>query len=197
LIVLEGGDASGKSTQAAILASSLAAVLTREPGGTSTGERIRALVLDPTLADLDPRAETLLLLASRAQHVAEVIGPALAAGRDVVCERFSASTLAYQGFGRGLDPADLVRLSSWSTVGIEPDRVVLLQVDAASAQARRASRSAPDRVEGEAADFFARVEEGYRALAAADPVRWRVVDGSGSIDEVAARVATAVADLET
>jgi dTMP kinase len=169
----------------------LGAVLTREPGGTATGERIRALLLDPDLPPLARRAETLLLLAARAQHVAEVIGPALEAGRDVVCDRFSGSTLAYQGYGRGLDPAELGRLSAWATNGIEPDRVILLQVDPSLAQARRAGGPPPDRMEGEGAGFFERVQAGFAALAAADPVRWRVVDGSGPIDEVARRIAAA------
>jgi dTMP kinase len=172
----------------------LGAVLTREPGGTFAGERIRALLLDPGLLGLSHRAETLLLLAARAEHVAEVIGPALEAGRDVVCDRFSGSTLAYQGYGRGLDPAELGRLSAWASSGIEPDRVILLQVSPSLALARRAERQLPyDRMEGEAADFFTRVETGYLALAAADPLRWRPVDGSGTIDEVAERVAEAAA----
>jgi dTMP kinase len=174
------------------LATTLGALLTREPGGTATGERIRALLLDPALPALDRRAETLLLLAARAQHVAEVLAPALAAGRDVVCDRFSGSTIAYQGYGRGLDPAELTRLSAWASAGIDPDRVVLLQTSAAVAADRLARRAGGiDRVEGEDAGFFNRVDEGYAALAAADPVHWRIVDATGSVDEVAARVADA------
>lgn len=136
----------------------------------------------------------LLLLAARAQHVSEVIAPALEAGRDVVCDRFAASTVAYQGYGRGLDPARLVDLSSWASAGVEPDRVVLLQVAPTVAAARRAARGGDDRMEGEGAEFFSRVEQGFAALAEADPVRWRVIDGSGSIDHVAALVQAAVAD---
>jgi dTMP kinase len=174
------------------LAATLAAVLTREPGGTATGERIRALLLDPALPPLDRRAETLLLLAARAQHVAEVVAPALDAGQDVVCDRFSGSTIAYQGYGRGLEPATLARLSAWASAGIEPDRVVLLRTSASVAAARLAERSGgPDRLEGEGVAFFRRVDEGYLALAQADPDRWRVVDGEGTADEVAARVAQA------
>jgi dTMP kinase len=191
LIVLEGGEASGKSTQAAILASETGALLTREPGGTATGEHIRALLLDPTLPAVSARSETLLLLAARAQHVAEVIAPALEAGRHVVCDRFSGSTVAYQGYGRGLDPVELADLSMWASSGIAPDRVVLLRVEASVATARRASRGGEDRMEGEGSAFFSRVEAGYAALASADPGRWRIVDGSGSIEEVAARVAEA------
>ena len=192
LIVLEGGEATGKSTQAALLAERLGAVLTREPGGTATGERIRALLLDPTLAELDPRAETLLLLAARAQHVSEVIRPALEADRDVVCDRYAGSTLAYQGWGRGLAPAELAELTAWATVGVHPDVVVLLTVASGVTARRMVRRGGADRMEGEGAEFFRRVDEGFAALAAADPQTWRVVDGDGSVAEVAARVATAV-----
>jgi dTMP kinase len=167
-------------------------VLTREPGGTATGERLRAIILDPALPALDRRTETLLLLAARAQHVAEVVAPALASGRHVVCDRFSGSTIAYQGYGRGLDPAELTLLSAWASAGIEPDRVVLLRASAAVAAARLARRSVDrDRLEAEGDDFFHRVDEGYAALAAADPIRWRVVDATGTVEEVAARVAEA------
>jgi dTMP kinase len=163
-------------------------LLTREPGGTATGERIRELVLDPAAVGLSARTEVLLMLAARAQHVTEVIGPALSGGQDVVCDRFSASTVAYQGYGRGLDPGDLARLSEWATDGLQPDRVVLLRVDQETARARMADRGGRDRLEVEEAAFFTRVEQGFDALAASDPVRWRVVDGSGQIDEVAASV---------
>jgi dTMP kinase len=190
-IVLEGGEASGKSTQAARLAATLDGVLTREPGGTATGERLRALILDPALPAPAVRAETLLLLAARAQHVAEVIEPALAAGRTVVCDRFAGSTVAYQGYGRGLDPAEIQRLSDWASDGLNPDRVILLEVPSAVAGHRLGTRGTTDRMEGEGAGFFALVAAGYRALAEADPLRWRVVDGDGTIDEVAARVAEA------
>jgi dTMP kinase len=194
LIVFEGGEGTGKSTQAAILAGRLDAVLTREPGGTSTGEQVRSLLLDPSLPALDARAEALLLLAARAQHVAEVVRPALLAGRDVVCDRYSGSTLAYQGWGRGLDLDELRTLSDWATGGVDADVVVLLTVDPGVAAQRLGRRGGPDRMEGEGADFFARVDEGFAALAAADPDRWRVVDGTGSRAEVAARVAVVVTE---
>ncbi len=192
-IVVEGSEATGKSTQAALLAERLGAVLTREPGGTATGEQIRTLLLDPTLPALDPRAETLLLLAARAQHVAEVISPALRAGRDVVCDRFSGSTIAYQGWGRGLAPAELTELTFWAAAGVQPDRVVLLTVASEVAAARLRLRGRADRMEGEGLDFFCRVNEGFAAQAAADPLRWRVVEGNGSVGEVAQRVAAAAA----
>jgi dTMP kinase len=133
------------------------------------------------------------LLAARAQHVAEVIAPALQAGRDVVCDRFTGSTVAYQGYGRGLDPAEVTCLSRWACAGIEPDRVVLLQITAPEAAERLARRTGElDRMEGQGAAFFAKVGEGYAAQAAADPLHWRVVDGEGSEDEVATRVLQAV-----
>lgn len=189
LIAFEGGEACGKSTQAALLAARLGAVLTREPGGTGVGERVRAILLDRDAGDLGPRAEALLLAAARAQHVAEVIGPALAAGRHVVTDRFSHSSLAYQGHGRGLPLEEVRALSEWATGGLWPDVVVLLDLPAHEAEARRGR---PDRFEAEGGDFHRRVEEGFRALAADDPGRWRVVDGSGTVEEVAARVWEAV-----
>ena len=134
------------------------------------------------------------MLAARAQHVEEVIRPSLAAGRDVVCDRFSGSTIAYQGYGRGLDPAELASLSSWAAGGLEPDLVLLLRVDAPTARVRaggRRSMAGPDRIESEPAAFFDRIDAGFTALAAAAPARWRVIDGSGSVDEVAERVAAA------
>lgn len=194
MIVLEGNEATGKSTQAALLAETLGAVLTREPGGTDLGERLRGLLLDPDLQPPIARAEALLMLAARAQHVGEVIIPALEQGRWVVCDRYSASTLVYQGYGRGLEPDDLATMSTWAAMGVEPDRIVLLTVDRATARARRAS-SLPDRFEQEHDDFYDRVDAGYAALAKADTAHWRVVDATGTVDEVAARVAEAVADL--
>ena len=190
LIAFEGGEGTGKSTQAAVLAAALGAVLTHEPGGTEAGRRIRAIVLDPGLAGLDVRAEALLLLADRAQHVTEVVRPALERGVDVVTDRFAGSTLAYQGWGRGLDVGDLDRLSAWAAGGVEPDLVVLLDV-APKVAAARLDRP-PDRMELAGDGFHRRVGDGYRALAAASPSRWIVVDGSGSVDDVAARVRAAV-----
>jgi len=190
-VALEGGEASGKSTQAAALATRLGAVLTREPGGTSIGGHIRALVLDPANATLDARAEALLLAADRAQHVVEVVEPALGAGRHVVSDRFSGSTLAYQGHGQGLDLDQLAWLSGWASGGLEPDVVVLLDVDLPVVVGRQRGQ-ALDRLESISADFHERVRAGYRSLAAADAQRWAVVDGSAPPEEVAARVWDAV-----
>jgi dTMP kinase len=157
------------------------------------GERIRSLVLDPRMAGVDARTEALLMAAARAQHVAEVIEPALIAGRDVVTDRFTASSLAYQGFARGLGTEAVAALSDFATGGLVPDLYVLLDVPEAEARGRReVAGAAVDRMEAEAADFHLRVAEGFRALAADDPARWAVVDGCGRPDEVEERVWSAV-----
>ena len=174
-----------------MLAARLGAVLTREPGGTAWGRRIRSLVLDAEVGTpLDARAEALLMAADRAQHVAEVIRPALERGVDVVSDRFTGSTLAYQGFARGLAVPELARLCTWATGGLEPDVVILLDVPAGVAAGRMKPEA--DRMEAAGSGFHQRVAEGYRALAAADPVRWRVIDGSGSVEEVEALVTAAL-----
>lgn len=192
LIAFEGGEACGKTTQAALLAERLDGVLTREPGGTAMGERVRDLLLDTSSGTIDPRSEALLIAAARAQHVAEVVAPALASGRIVVTDRYSHSSLAYQGYGRGLPLDDVRGLSDWATDRLWPDAVILLDLPPEVAEARRGH---PDRFESEGRAFHRRVEEGFRALAVEDPTCWRVVDGSGSVDEVAARVWASVAGL--
>ncbi len=191
-IVFEGGEACGKSTQAALLASRLDALLTREPGGTDLGERLRALLLDPATGDLDARTELLLMAAARAEHVARVIAPALASGRDVVCDRFSGSSIAYQAHGRGLDPTEVERISGWATAGTTPDLTVLLEVDDATRAARLGG--ARDRLEAAGDAFHARVADGFRTLAAADPQGWIVLDGDAPVDAIADAVAAAVRD---
>jgi len=186
LIALEGGEAAGKSTQAALLAERLGAVLTREPGGTELGRAVRALVLDPVDAPPGARTEALLLAADRAEHVAEVVRPALSGGRHVVTDRYVESSLAYQGFGRGLDLEEVRSVSAFATGGLTADVVVVLDVPPGSAAGRR--DRAPDRLEAEDGAFHGRVRDGFLALAAAEPDRIVVVDGVGSIEEVAARV---------
>lgn len=191
-VVFEGGEACGKSTQARLLAARLDATLTFEPGATPVGARLREILLDPATGDLDPRAEALLMAADRAHHVATVIRPALDAGRNVVSDRFVGSSLAYQGYGRDLGVDAVAALSTFATGGVAPDLVVLLEVPEAVAAGRLAALGRPDRLEAAGDAFHARVAAGYRALAAADPAGWVVVDGAGSIDEVAARVVVAV-----
>jgi dTMP kinase len=191
-IAFEGGEGCGKSTQAARLAGALDAVLTREPGGTSLGEQLRALLLSPETGDVEPRAEALLMAADRAQHVATVVRPALQSGRHVVTDRFAGSSLAYQGYGRGLPLDEVAQLSRWATDGIWPDLVVFLDVPAEVAASRLGGEL--DRFEQAGGGFHYRVSQGFRELAAGEPERWVVIDGSGSIDDVAAAVRIAVAE---
>lgn len=191
-VVFEGGEASGKSTQARLLAERWGADLTFEPGDTEVGARLREILLDPATGNLDPRAEALLMAADRAHHVATRILPALNRGRDVVCDRYVGSSIAYQGYGRGLGAEEVAHLSDFATHGLQPDLVVLLQVPHAVAVSRLAMAGAPDRLEAAGDEFHARVAHGYAALAAGAPDRWVVIDGSGSVGEVHARVQAAV-----
>jgi dTMP kinase len=170
----------------------MGAILTREPGGTAVGELIRRLLLDPVVGQIDPKTEALLVAAARAQHVAQVIEPALASGKDVVSDRYSGSSLAYQGYGRGLPIDEVRRVSDWATGGLAPDLVILLDVSECEAADRmRATGADPDRLEAEGVEFHRRVAEGFRALASSEQ-GWIVVDGDGPVDEVARRVAVAV-----
>jgi dTMP kinase len=191
LIALEGIDGCGKSTQARRLAGALGAELTYEPGATALGRALRRLLLDTTDPVPVDRAEALLMAADRAQHVEEVVRPALDAGRWVVTDRFSGSTLAYQGAGRGLGVEDLAPVVGWAAGGVVADLSVLLDVDPAVARGRLAAGE-PDRLERLDPVFFDRVRGGYLALAADDPVHWAVVDGAPPPDEVDALVRAAV-----
>jgi dTMP kinase len=190
-IVFEGGEGSGKSTHAARLAQRRDALLTREPGGTALGERLRAILLDGESGALDARAELLLMLAARAEHCAERIVPTLESGRDVVCDRFAGSTLAYQGYGRGLPLAEVRAGCALAAAGLEPDLTILLDVPLAVA-ARRRERPA-DLIESAGKDFHERVHAGFATLAGEDP-RWVVVDADDVFEVVAARVERAVAE---
>jgi dTMP kinase len=198
-ITLEGGEGSGKSTQLDLLASRLSHAglrvrVLREPGGTAVGEMVRTLLLDPDHTGLDAVAELLLYEASRAQLVAEVIEPALAAGEVVLCDRFYDSTTAYQGFARDL-PLDVVRrLNAVATGGLAPDRTVVLDVDPALGIAR-ATRGGADRLEAEGLAFHRRVREGFLSIAAEEPRRVRVVDASGEVEAISREIAAALADL--
>ncbi|WP_373694919.1 dTMP kinase [Kineococcus terrestris] len=203
-VALEGGDGSGKSTQVRLLAEHLAGtgrevVVTREPGGTELGREVRALVLAaPGGPALDPRAEALLFAADRAQHVAQVVRPALARGAVVVTDRYVDSSLAYQGAGRALAVDEVERLSAWATAGLLPDLTVVLDVDPATAAARRGrdtSRAGEDRLEAESRAFHARVREQFLLLARRDPARYLVLDATAPADVVAARVRGRVAEL--
>ena len=193
-IVFEGGEGAGKTTQIEALVSWLEArgtlvVMTREPGGTRIGEHIREVLLDPSSSEMDERTEALLYAADRAQHVAEVIRPALTAGKTVVSDRFLDSSLAYQGLARGLGLEEIYRISEWATGGLLPDLVLYLQVEPDKGL-QRVDRDL-DRIERAGSDFHDRVAEAYADLAARFPRRFVVIDASRSQGEVHAAVIAA------
>lgn len=198
-ITLEGADGCGKSTQAAILADRIAAtgrevVRLREPGGTAVSEKIRALVLDPENSEMAPECELLLFEASRAQLVRQVIEPALARGAVVVCDRFYDSTFAYQAAGRSLAEQTIRAANALGSCGVDPDHTLVLDMDTDAALAR-ATRDGADRMEAGGVAFQRRVREGYLRLVAEEPRRVRRVDATGTVEEVAGRLADALADL--
>lgn len=190
-IVLEGAEACGKSTQAARLAAALAAVLTRETGGTVIGGRIREILHDNATTGLSHRAEALLAAADRAQHIEQVVAPALAARRHVVSDRSVHSTLAYQGYGRQLPIDEILSINRWAMNGCWPDLAILLQVDHATLAQRMHGREL-DRFEQQDDGFHQRVRDGFAAMAADDPAHWAVIDGSQPADQVAAAIRSTV-----
>ncbi len=199
LIAFEGIDGCGKSTQAKLFAESIGeerAIVTSEPGATALGASLRRLLLDTELPSISARAEALLLAADRADHVSEVIAPALEKGLWVICDRYSGSTLAYQGYGRGLDIAELERLIAFATGGIEADLNILVDVPLRVARRRLGDLASAadrlDRLERLDEDFHERVRNGYAEISASDE-RWVVVDGTGTEEEVAGLVADAIA----
>ncbi len=206
-VTFEGVEGSGKSSQIRRIARRLAAaglevVTTREPGGTELGRRLRALLLGTDVAPIAPRVELLLYAADRAQHVAEVIGPALARGAVVLCDRYLDATIAYQGYGRGLGAGAVLALHRDPPLDLRPARTVLLDLDPAAGLARARARNAAlgqalteGRFEDEDLAFHRAVREGYLALAAAEPRRFRVVAAEGDEDAVESRVVDALLDL--
>lgn len=192
LLAVEGGEGVGKSTQAARLAEALGADLTREPGGTPLGEQIRAVLLEPGAGPLGDRTELLLMVAARAQHMSERIAPALSGGRDVVVDRFSGSTLAYQGYGRGIPLEEVRAACSIASNGRWPDLNILLDAPLEIASARRATL--PDRIEAEASAFHERVRQGFLAEAAADQDHWCVIDATAPLEEVTRSLLAAVGE---
>lgn len=190
-VALEGVEGCGKSTHARRLGDRLGAVVTREPGGTRIGALLRGILADTANTDMDARTEALLMAADRAQHMAEVIEPALAAGSHVVSDRSVYSTLAYQGHGRGLRIERLLDISAWALRDRLPDVVVLLEVPDDVMRERLAKRDL-DRFEREGPKFFERVAAGFRALRDADPVRWVTVDATLPKDDVEHAVHAAV-----
>jgi dTMP kinase len=197
-LVFEGPEGAGKSTQIARLAERLRAagrdvVLTREPGGTRAGDAVRQVLLDPAQV-IHPLTEFLLYSASRAQHVSEVIAPALEAGRDVVSDRFTGASVAYQGYGRGLDLGFVEELNDRVTGGLKPDLTVLLDIEPAAGLQRAGARSEQDRLEAAGLPFHERVRRGYLVQAEADP-SWLVIDAQAPEDVVADAVWAGVSRL--
>ena len=192
-VTLEGGDGSGKTTQAEALERWLVergrtVVRTREPGGTDVGVEVREIVLHHR-GDITPRAEALLYAADRAHHIATLVRPALERGDVVIQDRYIDSSVAYQGAGRVLDPGEVRALSEWATEGLAPDLTVLLDLDPATARGRLdEARTRYDRLEAEAAEFHDRVRQAYLGLAAAEPERFVVVDATLPVDEIAAAI---------
>lgn len=195
LITFEGIDGSGKSTQIALLMQRLQEAkipfcTAREPGGSAVGEQIRAILLDKEHSGLDSRAELFLFEAARAQLVQECIIPALAEGKAVILDRFTDSTVAYQGYGRGLDPEVIVALNRTATAGLVPDRTFLLDVPV-NVGAQRVHSSRPDtgdRLDNESQQFRQKVREGYLILAKQEPERFTVIDATGTPEEIASHI---------
>jgi len=196
LVTLEGGEGAGKSTvleavRECLAASGIQVVATREPGGTALGEALRALVLDPARGRVCAESELLLMFAARAQHVREVIEPALAAGRWVLSDRYTDASYAYQGGGRRQPEERIAALERWVAPRV-PDLTLLLDLPPAQGLARAGKRGEADRIERENLDFFDRVRAAYRARAAAAPGRFRVIDASQPVEVVRAAATAAV-----
>jgi len=199
-ITVEGTEGVGKSTNLAFIREWLEArghrvLVTREPGGTPLAEEIRGLLLSPREEPVAPSAELLLVFAARAQHLEEVIKPALAEGTWVLCDRFTDSTYAYQGGGRGFDQSVIAQLEILVQGHLRPDLTVLLDIDVEQGLSRAGERSAPDRFEREAVEFFERVRAAYRNLAKRTPQRYAVVDAGQPLSQVQKSLAQALLPL--
>jgi len=200
LITLEGGEGAGKSTVLEAVRTQLVergvdVLVTREPGGTPAGEAIRSVLLDAKLRGLCAETELLLMFASRAQLVREVVMPALAAGRWVLSDRFTDASFAYQGAGRGQPVERIADLERWAAAGVTPDLTLLLDLPVADGLRRANGRGAADRIEMENADFFERVRAAYRARAEAAPARFRIVDAGRPLNTVLADVHGCIAQF--
>lgn len=196
-IAFEGPEGGGKSTQiravaAALTAASVAHIVTREPGGTAIGEQIRAILLGTENRSMLPKTEALLLLAARAQHVAEVIEPALSRGELVLCDRFAGATFAYQGYGRGLPLAELRQLQIFAAGALVPDLTLLFDLPVEIGLARRQTAGDVNRLDAAGLDFHREVRQGYLQLAAADPAHWRIIDATRPLAEVTAESVSTV-----
>jgi dTMP kinase len=194
LITFEGPDGSGKTTQIHLLAEWLRergydVVLTREPGGTDIGDQIRGVLHDPHNTAMDARTEFLLYSASRAQHVAQRIRPALAAGKIVISDRYADSTLAYQGYGRGLDLETLQTITAFATKGLAPDLTLYLDIaPQAGLQRRQTGGDEWNRMDAQTPEFYQRVRAGYLELVKQEPERWAVINAARSVEEVQAEI---------
>jgi dTMP kinase len=196
-VVFEGGDGTGKSTQIRLLRSAVErvghlAVVTREPGGTHLGEQVRELLLSRTPEDMDERSEALLYAAARAQHVREVIVPALERGAVVLCDRYVDSSIAYQGAGRGLGEDAVAQLNRWATGALHPDLTVLLDIDPTEGLERAAGQGAPDRLESAGLEFHREVRAAFHRRAALDPDHYLVLDATRPVEELHAQIRSAV-----
>lgn len=203
-ITFEGIEGTGKSTQIKLLADAFQkrgqeSVITRQPGGSSLGAELRAMLLSSANTQITSQAELFLYLADRAQHIAEVVRPAVEAGKAVLCDRFADSTVAYQGYGRGLDPKLLHTLNEVAVNGCWPDLTVLLDIDpetglrrAVSRNMRQGTCASEGRFEAESLDFHTRVREGYLTWAAINKDRIKIVDATGTVEEVFAKILAAV-----
>jgi len=199
-ITLEGPDGSGKTTQIAYLRSlfereGYAVVQTREPGGTPIADRIRSLILDPAHREMTARTEALLYMAARAQHTAELIRPALARDAVVISDRYTDSTLVYQGVARGLPQEALVWLNRFATEDLVPDLTLLLDGDSGKLAQRLADRGNRDRLDSEGLDFHQRVRAGFLRLAEQNPDRFRVIDGEQPVENVRCSIEKCVMDF--
>ncbi len=202
-ITFEGIEGSGKSTQIRHLfeflrGKGIEVLLTREPGGTPVGERVRGILLDPAMKEILPRAELFLYAAARIQHLEEVIQPAIAEGKVVLCDRFVDATVAYQGHGRGIPLAEVKVVNSLAALDVRPDLTLLLDLPVETGLARARDRNAADassatsRFEEEDLAFHARVREGYQAIAAADRARVKIIPADQTVERVARQIQTIV-----
>ena len=192
-ITIEGIEGVGKSTQCEFVVECISAaghevISTREPGGTDLGERIRALLLSPSLPPMAPITELLLMFAARAEHLDKVIAPALAHGNWVVCDRFTDATYAYQGGGRGLDKQAIATLEAFAQRGLRPDLTLLLDAPVETALSRAKARGQADRFELEQIEFFERIRDTYLEVAAREPRRVTVIEAGHSIEQVRAEI---------
>jgi dTMP kinase len=198
-ITIEGGEGVGKSTNADLIQSVLESrgcevVVTREPGGTALGEALRSILLSPDIESPVAMAELLIIFAARAQHLTTVIEPALAAGKWVLCDRFTDATYAYQGWGRNIDQRAIASLEQLVQGARRPDLTVLLDMDPSLGLARAKERAELDRFEQEELAFFNRVREGYLARAKEEPAGWLIIDASKTLDEVTTVIGQALND---